>query len=322
MRRLWLLPLVLVLTAASTPGIPYQDFATAFDQFASQTEGQPDAERAQAFRETFDKLAPGLYTDPDPARFERRITRALANFPKIREQYRRTVERFPAALQEADTQFRKYFPDFTSPMPVYLAHELGVRDGGSDTIAGKKVMLFGADVIAQIHDDDSLLPFMEHELFHLQHARHFADCDQFWCPLWQEGLATYAAAVMTPNATDHQLILDNPQPIRATVDEHWTEALCLVAASFDATDDTPIKQAFMGGDKPADLPSRYGYYVGMRIAEIAAKSSSLSRLAALDDNAARPVVRAALITLLKSSHATCAAPPARTAITHAAPRPA
>ena len=85
-----------------------------------------------------------------------------------------------------------------------------MRDGGSDYVGGQKVMLFGADVIAKIHNDESLQPFLEHELFHLEHARHFADCDQLWCPLWQEGLATYAASAMTPGASDHQLLLDQP----------------------------------------------------------------------------------------------------------------
>jgi len=322
LRRLWLLPLLLVLCAASAPGLQFEDYATAFDQFASSTEGQPEAERVHRFLEEFDYLAPGLYADPDRAHLERRVARALADFPKIREPYRQTVARFPAALDTANTQFRHYFPDFVPPMPIYLAHELGIRDGGSDHVGGKKVMLFGADVIAQIHNDDSLLPFIEHELFHLEHARHFQDCDQFWCPLWQEGLATYVASVMTPNVTDHQLILDAPQPIRAAVDAGWSEALCLVAASFDAAEEAPIKQAFMVGDHPSGLPSRYGYYVGLRLAEAAARSADVNQLDHLDTNAARRVVRAALIELLNTAHASCAPPPADAAITYVAPRPA
>jgi hypothetical protein len=62
---------------------------------------------------------------------------------------------------------------------------------------------------------------------YLRHTpRHFEDCDQLWCSLWQEGLATYAAAVLTPDASDHQLILDVPHPIRYDTDSHWADALC------------------------------------------------------------------------------------------------
>jgi hypothetical protein len=322
MRRLWLLFLAPLLMAASTPAIPYEDFASAFDRFASRTESLPEPDRVHAFIETFNGLAPGLYADPDPASLDRRIARALADFPAIRARYLRTIERFPAALEAATAQFRRYFPGFTPPMPIYLAHELGMRDGGSDVVGGRKVMLFGADVIARIHDDDSLLPFIEHELFHLEHARHFADCDQFWCPLWQEGLATYAASVMTRSATDRQLLLDLPQPIRAAVDANWTDALCLVAQSFDSAEAERIAQAFTGGQHPSGLPSRYGYYVGLRLAEAAARSNDLGALAQLGDEAARPAVRAALVSLLETSHAGCAPPPGDAGITHASPRPA
>ena len=149
--------------------------------------------RVAAFRATFEKLVPGLYTDQDEARLNGRIARSLTEFASIRPAYRMVLMRFPSDLDSAVKGFRRVFPQLQQPMPIYLAHELGLRDGGTDHVGARKVMLFGADVIARIHNDDSLQPFLQHELFHLEHARHFADCDQLWCPLWQEGLATYAA---------------------------------------------------------------------------------------------------------------------------------
>jgi len=221
------------------------------------------------------------------------------------------------------THFRRVFPDFVPPLPIILAHELGVRDGGSDYVAGRKVMLFGADMIARLHNDDSLQPFMEHELFHLEHARHFADCDQYWCPLWQEGLATYAASVMTPGASDHQLLLDQPQPIREPTDRHWKEALCVAAAQFDRADETAINTAFSAGESgSSDLPRRFGYYVGLRVAAEAGRQRSLPELARLNDEQARPVVAKALGALIAEARAPCSAPPPSAPITHAASRPA
>lgn len=306
---------------APTP-VRFVDYAAQFDRFEARTHDLPMDQRVAAFHAEFDRTVPGLYADRDTARLDRRIAKALADFPSIRPAYRDVERKFPAALTVAVRHFRAIFPDFTPPLPIYLAHELGMRDGGSDYVAGRKVMLFGADAIAVIHHDDSLQPFLDHELFHLEHGRHFADCDQFWCPLWQEGLATFAASTMTPGADDHQLLLDQPAPIRAPTDAQWQRALCIVAKSFDATDGDTIAAAFTGGHHPPDLPARFGYYVGLRVAREAARVQSLSTLTRLNDQDARQVVAAALTRLIDAAGAPCPPPARQGQITSLAPRPA
>ncbi|MEO5866926.1 MAG: hypothetical protein ABIS14_12005 [Sphingomonas sp.] len=322
MARLIMALLALLLVGAVPPGATFTDYAGDFDRFEATTQDMPEPARLAAFHAKFDRLYPGLYAAKDPAALDRRIAKALADFPALRERYRDTVRRFPLEFDSAITAFRRVFPDFVPPMPVILAHELGQRDGGSDIVGGRKVMLFGADVIAQIHNDDSLQPFLDHELFHLEHARHFADCDQAWCPLWQEGLATYAASVMTPGASDHQLLLDQPTLIRAPTDAHWAAALCWAARNFDVTDDATIGLGFYANHHPPDLPARFGYYVGMRVAALAARGRGLPAIARLDDAAARPVVVQALAKLIAEAHAPCSAPAAHAPATHIAPRPA
>jgi hypothetical protein len=302
--------LALATIAATRPApVVYSDYATEFDRFEARTRGMPEKERVEEFRRHFDRLRPGLYSGADSARLDRRIEKSLEEFPALRPSYRSVVQRFGPALSEAVSRFRTSFPDFTPPLPIILAHELGVRDGGSDFVAGQKVMLFGADVIARLHDDESLQPFLEHELFHLEHARHFADCDQFWCLLWQEGLATYAASVMTPGATDHQLLLDQPKGIRGETDAHWAQALCTVASQFDETDEAPIAAAFTGGEKSSSgLPRRFGYYMGYRVAAEAARHHGLRDLAQLDNEHARPIVAKAVGTLIANSRSACQGP--------------
>ena len=165
--------------------------------------------------------------------------------------------------------------------------------------------------------------FMEHELFHLEHARHFEDCDQLWCVLWVEGLATFAASTMTPGATDHQLLLDLPTPIRPATEAHWGEALCWIATRFEVTDDSDLSTAFLGNEQASGFPSRFGYYVGLRVAaEAAGAKGGLAAVSRLNDEQARPVVARALGVLMKGAHAPCEAPKAIGPITHAAPRPA
>jgi hypothetical protein len=308
--------------AAAPPPVTFTSYAPQFDRFEARTEGMPAEQRVAEFRKTFEALAPGLYQDKDEARLERRITKALTEFPSIRPAYRVVEHRFPGALRTAVQHFRQFFPDFVPPMPIYLVHSLGTRDGGSDHIGERKVMLFGADMIARYHNDDSLQPFMSHELFHLEHARHFADCDQLWCLLWQEGLATFAASKMTPGATDHQLLLDRPAPIRAPTDARWGQALCWIATRFDTTDEKDIRAAFLASAQPPDLPSRFGYYVGLRVATEVARTSDLPAMARLSDEEARPVVATALGKLITTAHAPCQPPPATAPITHANPNPA
>ena len=307
----------------------YRSFASDFERVADSTSGLPMTERVRVFRSTFDKLYPSLYAHPDQSRLDGRIEKALTYFPSIRSTYDQVEPKFPEALANAMKEFCGAFPDFTPQMPIYLIHSLGTRDGGTDQVAGCKVMLFGADEIAQFHWDESLQPFIVHELFHIEHSRHFADCDQLWCSLWQEGLATYTASVLTPDASDHQLTLDVPHPIRRDADAHWGSALCWMAEHFDSTNPSEISAGFTGGPKPATysgdrrlapLPSRFGYYIGLRVAAQAAKARSLSELDRLDNQAARPVAARALAELMQASHLSCRLPAKQGSITYYAPR--
>ncbi len=302
--RLLLLLIVAPLLAAAGPKVEVADHAGEFERIAMQSQGLPYARRVAAIRKAFDRIMPGLYTDQD----EPKITEALKDFANIRPVYLSVERRFSKHVAMSVRRFRTQFPDFAPTVPIYLVHSLGQRDGGTDHVAGREVMIFGADRIAELHYGESLQPFFDHELFHLEHARHFDDCDQLWCPLWQEGLATYAAALMTPDASDHQLMLDMPEPIRPATDARWGEALCWIASRFNSIKPNDIGTAFADGSALADLPPRFGNYVGLRIAVEAAKRRSLPQLARLDGEAARPIIAAALGSLIAQAHAPCGAP--------------
>jgi hypothetical protein len=203
-------PLVPLDARAETKSAPYIDLTANFSRFVDESGGMDEAARIAQFRTQMDALLPGFYTPRN------RITRALKEFPELRPRYEQVKREFPAAFAAGIQHFRKAFPGFAPNVPVYLLHSLGEMDGGIRELGGKNYLIFGADVIASIHDSHTLTPFLDHELFHVEHAKAFPECGQVWCALWAEGLATYAAKVMNPGADDQQLLLTSRFAPRST----------------------------------------------------------------------------------------------------------
>jgi len=81
----------------------------------------------------------------------------------------------------------------------------------------------------------TMKPFLDHEMFHLYHHRFFPGCDPLWCNVWEEGMAVYVASKLNPGATDEQLLLNQPRPIRPEVEPRLREAMCSLRAKFDST---------------------------------------------------------------------------------------
>ena len=129
--------LLLVLTGAA-PAVNFTDYASQFDAFASRTADLPVAARVTAFRNEFEKTAPGLYAEGDAARLDSRIADALVRYPAIRPAYLAVVQRFPSDLAAAIYNFRKTFPNFVPQMPIYLAHELACETGVRTMSAAKR----------------------------------------------------------------------------------------------------------------------------------------------------------------------------------------
>jgi hypothetical protein len=283
-------PLTLAAAAPATP--PYHDITREFERFHDATRAMPEAQRVAAFRKKFDVLFPGFYeptsTQTD-ATFNASIAKALADFDALRSAYDKAVHDFPAAYAAGIAHFRKQFPGFKQTLPVWFLHSLGRMDGGTRDMNGKTYMIFGADVIARIHGDGTIGPFLDHEMFHVENAQWFKDCDTnlIWCGLWQEGGATYAASVMNPGADDHALMLDQPKPIRAAVDAHWREALCELRGDLDKSDDPTYARYFFGKSTETMFPGRWGYYVGYRMMQRIGQHHSLVEIDHMDHKAAR-----------------------------------
>jgi hypothetical protein len=289
---------------AETKDVHYIDLTTNFSRFVDETAGMEEAARIAEFQKQMTPLLPGFYEPrlgATPERYNKKIGRALNGFADLRPKYEQVQRDFPAAFEAGIQHFRKAFPGFVPNVPVYLLHSAGEMDGGTRELRGKVYLIFGADVIAQIHDSHTLTPFLDHELFHVEHGKNFSECPEAWCALWAEGLATYAAKVMTRGADDRQLLLTSPKPIRAAVDATWPRAACVTRDKLDSSAESDINAMFSSGGEEGEFPERFGYYVGLRVAEESASQYSLAELAKMPPAQAKTVLTAALDRLIKKS---------------------
>ena len=260
----------------------YIDLTGDFSRFVEKTAGMEETVRVAQFHKQMDALLPGFYAPRfgmTEAQYDAHIAKALKDFPTLRSQYEQVQRDFPKAFDAGIEHFRKQFPGFTPNVPVYLLHSVGEMDGGTRELNGKIYLIFGADVIANIHKPDELTPFLDHELFHVENGKYFPECDQVWCTLWAEGLATYAAKVMNPGASDRQLLLTLPMPIRPVVESHWPDALCYTRDRLFSKEPQDMEELFVGNAGGKRFPQRFGYYVGLRIAEESGGEYSLAELA-------------------------------------------
>ncbi len=283
---------------------PYRlvDLSDDFAAFHDRTEALATEARVAAFKSDIIPLFPEFYGRErfprlNDRQFDNRIADAIEEFPGYRARYRSKSGQFASLLAPAFASFRNAFPDVQPVGAIYLLHSLGEMDGGTRAFDGRIQLIFGADVMAQMHAYDDEEPFFHHELFHTYHDDHFSECDAVWCSLWSEGLAVLVSKTLNDEATDAQLLLTVPEPIRAPVDANLAEAVCEVAARLDSRDPADLQALFSFDRLNERLPPRFGYYVGYLAAREASRSREIRELARLDNDRARPVLQSALASL-------------------------
>jgi hypothetical protein len=276
------------------------DLTDDFERIWTETQKLPEAQRAAYFKGAFAKILPGFYdekrSETSAEKYDAHLLKKLDAYPAEREGVMRVKRGFSTLMRPALRSFEKSFGPMTGYPPIYLVNSLGEFDGGTRDLPEGTRLLFGADVIARLYNDRPIQPFFHHELFHLMHARTFSECDKLWCSLWAEGLATYVSAQLNPGANDDALLLTFPVPLRPAVEKNRAEAVCAVAARLDSEETKDYAPLFMGGGEPlsANLPRRFGYYVGYLVAQDLGRTRSLKQLAALSHAEARPLIEASL----------------------------
>ena len=294
----------LLLSACATAPAPrgelqLVDLTDDFEREWQRTAALPNVERVAAFKTAFATILPGFYAHermglPGPERYDAHLLKALNKYPEQRAGIEAVSRRFAAMIAPAQSSFEAQFGPMTGYPPIYLVHSLNEFDGGTRMLPGGIRLLFGADMIDRLYQGIAVQPFVHHELFHLMHNRSFPECDPMWCALWTEGLASYVALRLNPGATDAELLLTFPEPIRPAVERERAHAVCTIRARLDSTDKRDYQAMFSDRRLDERLPPRFGYYVGYLVAEAAGKTRSLDELARLDSAQVRPLVEAML----------------------------
>jgi hypothetical protein len=285
--------------ASESPSLQLIDLTREFDEVWARTSGMKEPARAAAFKGHFAERLPGFYDHrrlglSSATRYDAHLLKALRAYPEQRAGIRDVSRRFSAMLAPAQRSFEAEFGPMTGYPPIYLVHSLGEFDGGTRTLPEGSRLLFGADMIARLYEGRNPLPFFHHELFHLYHARTFPICQPIWCSLWTEGLATYVASKLNEGASDEELLLSWPAPLRPAVERDRPAAVCSTLKLLNSIDGDDYVALFSNGKPGGGLPSRYGYYVGYLVAAEAGKTRSLQQLAQLGSEEVRPLVEATL----------------------------
>ncbi|MBP7338939.1 hypothetical protein [Niveispirillum sp.] len=293
---------------APTGELTVKNLGWDFVRFIDATADLPLEQRVARFKTDIVPLFPEFYAPPADAdaealaRADKRITKAIENFPRIRAGYEAKLTQFDAELSQHLARFRETFPGFVSDRATYLLHSLGQMDGGTRDLAGKRYLIFGADMMAAVHKDfTSEAPFFHHELFHVLHEAKLGPCEAMWCSLWIEGLATYVAGRLNQGASEAELLLTFPDGMAGKVRERLADSWVDLATRLDSQEEDVFFELFSNSRNPAggDLPLRRGYYLGYLVAQEIGRTHDLRDMAAWPAEKAAPIVKAAVEKLAR-----------------------
>jgi hypothetical protein len=290
------------------------DLTDEYANFFDRTQGMETPARVAAFKAEMNPYFPGFYDTERVSgfitaeRYDGLIATSFENFPALRERYERTSATFESMIEPARVSFEAAFPDVEPIGQIYLLNSVGEMDGGQRTVNGRNYLVFGADVMARLYQPGQERAFFHHELFHVYHSQFFKDCDEVWCGVWREGLATYVAHQLNPNATDLELLLTSPRPIRPEVDADPPRAICAVRALLHSESNDDMGALLRGGRNLEGLPPRVGDYIGYLAAREAGRTRMPQQLAHLTVEEAGPIVEASLASLAECPSSSAPAP--------------
>ena len=276
--------------AAAAASCRVIDATADFWPLVERTAKTTPAEQAAAFRADVIARFPELYTRDvlrmgNSRQLDEEAVVALAAARENRLHARQVLETLTTEIPSYIARFRKSFPDFRCDFPIYLMISLGHMDGAGRVVGASPALVLGVDTIDRIETPLQLRVFFEHELFHRYNYRVAGFSDDpgdrqpIWRTLWAEGLATYVSAELNPDRP-----LSDAMIFPADLAERAApqiEQLARVLRENDAPNPSLYAEYFEAGGAKNAIPPRAGYYVGYRVASLAARRYSLYQLAHL-----------------------------------------
>jgi hypothetical protein len=262
------------------------DFWPLVEQSAKAT----PAEQAAAFRADVIARFPELYTrdvlgTDDSRQLDEEAVAALAATRRSRLHARQTEQTLLREIPGYIARFGKSFPDFHCDFPIYLMISLGHMDGAGRVVSARPALVLGLDMIDRIETAAQMPVFFAHELFHRYHYQVAGFSDDpgdrqpIWRTLWAEGLATYVSAELNPARPLSDAMIFPPDLAERAAPQ--IEGLARALRDNDAPNPSLYAEYFEAGDAKNGISPRAGYYVGYRVASLAAREYSLYRLAHL-----------------------------------------
>jgi len=310
--RIALLGGLMAMLAASAHAGPCktENLMPGYFAFEDQTKALDAQARADRFASDYVPAHRAYYTADDFADGAKLKKSALRLFddskpimlggfgPLTDEKLHAVAANVMPAFDKAQADFAKTFSDFRCKADVMFGVSLLHFDGhGYNDDQGREHMRFGIDMIALLHGPQDLPAFFAHELFHIYHAEtlgvHPEDDDRTWWAMWEEGLATYVSRQMNAPLTEQQVLwfpadladqMQKPGVMRETAKR--------MLADFDGTEH--YAWWFQAGHSAPGLPSRAGYFMGLRMAEELGGTRSLQQLAHLTPDQVKPLAKAFL----------------------------
>jgi hypothetical protein len=304
--------------AAQAAACRSQDLMPAYFAFLERTRGLPADQRVDRFMSEVARPNPEFYGRGfgDEARLRKAATRyfdpdhppAYPGFAPVSEARLHEVSTAAAAaFDRTQRLFRKAFPDFACAADISFGVSLLHFDGNGYTDdKGREHMRFGMDAIAMLHTPQDMPAFFAHELFHIYHAQALPGVDpengdKVWWAMWGEGLATYVSLRLNPGLKEQQ-VLWFPADLAAQMQQPGMKARAAAAMLKDFDEgETAYGSYFQSGANAPGLPSRVGYFMGLRMAEELGRTRSLYQLAHIRPDEIRPLARAFLERQAKES---------------------
>jgi hypothetical protein len=285
----------------------------SFQAFWQSANRQPFARQEQIWNQLVEAPRSDLYASvvwekqhrPDWQVQKQRLLQArFAQYPELASRIPEEARALRATITTQSLRFRMLFPDADAhpPIVLVLAPNFDAKSGvlSDDT----PVLAFAVDsLLLEQANLDIVVP---HELFHLYHARHAGIRNDgvmpgvdLTLPLFEEGLATYVSAQLSPGHADGELLL------QGDLGEIPASRLPVVAGRFlddarykaiDPAHPEAFRRWFNAAITPyqRDLPNRAGYWLGLQLIRHLRHSYSLMQIVAWSPTQAEAHVVVAL----------------------------